>query len=80
MNHMPLLNRRRFLQGAGVALSIPVFESNSAGDSVAEKLPRRLVCVGNHLGFYPGNFSRKRPAKTIRRLRRLSRSRNIAPN
>ena len=50
------LNRRRFLQGTGIALSLPAFESLAAGASKAEASPRRLVCVGNHLGFYPGNF------------------------
>lgn len=49
------LDRRRFLQGAGIALSLPVFESFAAQTST-KKSPRRLVCVGNHLGFYPGNF------------------------
>ena len=48
------LSRRQFLQGTGVALSLPVFESVAA--RVGEQMPRRLVCVGNHLGFYPGNF------------------------
>lgn len=53
---MTNLSRRRFLLGTGIALSLPAFES-FAGNTVAdEKSPRRLVCVGNHLGFYPGNF------------------------
>ncbi|MGB7343309.1 MAG: DUF1552 domain-containing protein [Pirellulaceae bacterium] len=49
-------NRRRFLQGTGIALSLPVFESFAAGTAADDKSTRRLVCVGNHLGFYPGNF------------------------
>ena len=56
MKHKSLRDRRRFLQGMGIALSLPVFESFAAGATKTEKSPRRLVCVGNHLGFYPGNF------------------------
>jgi len=32
---------------------------------VKQKLLRRLVCIGNHLGYYPGNFSPKTPAWII---------------
>ena len=54
--HKPThLNRRRFLQGTGIALTLPAFESLSVR-AAPDKSPRRLVCVGNHLGFYPGNF------------------------
>lgn len=56
MNELTKLSRRRFLQGTGIALSLPVFESFAANAPTIEKSPRRLVCVGNHLGFYPGNF------------------------
>jgi hypothetical protein len=56
MNKLTHLNRRQFLQGTGIALSLPALESFAAGFSNEEKSPRRLVCVGNHLGFYPGNF------------------------
>lgn len=50
------LNRRRFLQGLGVTLSLPAFESFAVDSTKNDRTPRRLVCVGNHLGFYPGNF------------------------
>ena len=60
MSNLTHLNRRRFLQGTGVALSLPAFESFAAGN---EELPRRLVCVGNHLGFYPGHFFPKAAGK-----------------
>jgi hypothetical protein len=63
MNKLLHLSRRQFLQGTGVALSLPAFESFAAGTSNAEKSPRRLVCVGNHLGFYPGNFFPKAAGK-----------------
>lgn len=56
-------SRRRFLKGTGVALSLPAFESLAAGSSTEERAPRRLVCVGNHLGFYPGNFFPKTSGK-----------------
>ena len=56
MNKTIPLSRRRFLQGTGFALTLPAFESLTVGAAFAEKTPRRLVCVGNHLGFYPGNF------------------------
>ena len=38
-----------------MALAIPFLETSGAGLH-AETQPRRLVCIGNHLGFYPGNF------------------------
>lgn len=56
MNRSTHLNRRRFLQGTGIALSLPAFESFAANTAADKNSPRRLVCVGNHLGFYPGNF------------------------
>ena len=70
MNKLSHLSRRQFLQGTGIALSLPAFESFAAGTSNAEKSPRRLVCVGNHLGFYPGNFFPKAPGRTMCRRRR----------
>ena len=63
MNRLPNLNRRRFLQGTGIALSLPVFESFAADTATSDESPRRLVCVGNHLGYYPGNFFPKDAGK-----------------
>ncbi|MFP6648157.1 MAG: DUF1552 domain-containing protein, partial [Pirellulaceae bacterium] len=63
MKNLPHLNRRRFLQGVGVTLSLPAFESFAGGSSNRQNSPRRLVCVGNHLGFYPGNFFPKTEGK-----------------
>lgn len=63
MNPTHSLHRRKFLQGTGLALSLPVFESLAFGATVANESPRRLVCVGNHLGFYPGNFFPKDAGK-----------------
>ena len=54
------VNRRHFLQGAGVALSLPFLESRMVYGAAN---PRRLVCVGNHLGFWPGGFFPEQPGK-----------------
>jgi hypothetical protein len=57
MNKQLHLNRRHFLQGTGIALALPLMESQSS--QAKENLhanPRRLVCIGNHLGYYPGAF------------------------
>lgn len=62
MNELKHLNRRRFLRGTGIALTLPAFESFSAR-AAKDKSLRRLVCVGNHLGFYPGNFFPKDAGK-----------------
>ena len=56
MVNSPRASRRQFLQGAGLALSLPALESLAARSPGQQSLPRRIVCVGNHLGFYPGNF------------------------
>ncbi len=56
MNELPHPSRRQFLQGTGIALSLPAFASIAAGSSNQEMSPRRLVCIGNHLGYYPGGF------------------------
>ncbi|MBL48283.1 MAG: hypothetical protein CMP28_04940 [Roseibacillus sp.] len=48
-----LIDRRRFLRGMGAVLALPWLESAAMADAPRV---RRLVCVGNHLGFYPGNF------------------------
>lgn len=58
------LDRRKFLQGTGIALALPLMESQLGW--AAEKRdanPRRLVCIGNHLGYYPGSFFPKTAGK-----------------
>ena len=52
------LHRRHFLQGLGISLALPTFNSLSTGFAATAKTtqPRRLVCVGSHLGFWPGGF------------------------
>jgi hypothetical protein len=56
-----LMKRRTFLTGAGVALLLPRLES--LGEVTNRESPRRLVCIGNHLGFYPGNFFPRQTGK-----------------
>ena len=55
---LPELSRRHFLRGLGVSLALPAFESLHTGylAAVPEANPKRMVCVGNHLGFWPGGF------------------------
>ena len=54
------IDRRSFLQGMGLGLALPWLESSAMAEAPR---PRRLVCVGNHLGFYPGNFFPKDAGK-----------------
>ena len=56
MNNYFTLNRRRFLQGTGSALALPGLESFGSEGKAITSQPKRLVCVGNHLGFYPPAF------------------------
>lgn len=50
------LNRRKWLRGTGGLLLLPQFESLADNQPVARADVKRLVCVGNLLGFYPGAF------------------------
>ena len=57
MNERLHLNRRELLYGTGIALALPLMESHLSGAEMQLDVnPRRLVCIGNHLGYYPGNF------------------------
>jgi hypothetical protein len=51
-------DRRTFLKAAGVTLALPMLESlpglKAAGK--APEAPRRMVCIGNEFGMYPGAF------------------------
>ncbi|MEM6473520.1 MAG: DUF1552 domain-containing protein [Planctomycetota bacterium] len=50
------------LQAAGVSMALPYLESSKANASpdgaavVESQSPRRMVCIGNMLGFYPDAF------------------------
>ncbi len=63
------MNRRFFLRATGLTLALPLLESLSprvlgaglavgsqAGAAVSATRPRRMVCVGNMLGFYQPEF------------------------
>ena len=54
----PFIDRRHFLRGLGMALALPAFESLNVGfaATAVSATPRRLICIGNHLGFWPGGF------------------------
>ena len=66
MNNQAPLSRRHFLRGTSIALAVPTFESLSSASTTSEPNPRRLVCIGNHLGFYPGNFFPESSGKDYR--------------
>jgi hypothetical protein len=72
--HQP--NRRFFLRAAGVSLALPLLESLTgralgaglalegvAGRAVGGKRPKRLVAIGNALGFYQPEFFPKRTGR-----------------
>ncbi len=67
MSHFPTsnfaLSRRRFLQGSGVTLALPLFTSlapgrvfaaNSGGspEFAPDGVPRRMICICNNLGLH----------------------------
>ena len=51
-------SRRRFLQGAGVTLALPLLECMTPvfGRAAEAKAPRRLLIISNNLGFLPKPF------------------------
>ncbi len=56
------VDRRAFLRATGITLALPALESLAKGLRAADaEPPRRLVCIGNEFGMYPGAF---RPAGT----------------
>ena len=50
--------RRSFLKAAGVCIFLPTLESlpRVCGAEKSRETPRRLVCIGNEFGMYPGQF------------------------
>ncbi len=59
------LRRRSLLKAAGVTLALPALESlpRTAHAAATHDSPRRIVCIGNMLGFYPEAFWPKEPGK-----------------
>ncbi|MGV3608905.1 MAG: DUF1552 domain-containing protein [Planctomycetaceae bacterium] len=55
---VPKPNRRRFLQGAGVMLALPLLESLSprSARSAAPESPKRMLLISNNLGVLPKPF------------------------
>ena len=53
-----VMERRHFLRGLGVTIAIPTLESLPSGllEAREARHPKRLVCIGNHLGFWPSGF------------------------
>jgi hypothetical protein len=55
-----MIDRRKFLRGTGVTLALPFLashkERNTSTQASTDTQPRRLVCIGNHLGFWPDGF------------------------
>src|SRR5689334_21626525 len=51
-------DRRTFLKAAGVCLALPAWESlpRLAKAAPSVRPPRRMVCIGNEFGMYPGAF------------------------
>lgn len=71
-----LVNRRHFLRAAGISIALPLFESlnrrvfaagaaigTQAGAAIGAGRPRRLVAIGNMLGFYQPAFFPKRSGR-----------------
>ena len=60
--HRNASSRRQFLSGAGVSMALPFlpslgFSQSGDGSANSESLQhRRMVCIGNMLGFYPPAF------------------------
>lgn len=51
------LDRRDFLRATGISIALPAFESlRSMAEDRAAEPPRRMVCIGNEFGMYPGAF------------------------
>lgn len=49
-------DRRFFLKAAGASIALPALESLPALAAAENSAPRRMVCIGNEFGMYPGAF------------------------
>lgn len=54
----PRASRRQFLKATGVSIALPLLESlpPANGASRPAGSPKRMVCIGNEFGMYPGEF------------------------
>ncbi len=58
--------RRHFLRAAGVSIGLPFFASLGRASEHASSAPKkRMVCIGNMLGFYPDAFWPKTERSTL---------------
>jgi hypothetical protein len=55
-NPMAGVNRRQFLQAAGVSCALPLLESLACPGFAVPRVPRRMIAVCAGLGVYPDNF------------------------
>ena len=55
MTNLQACGRRQFLKGAGLSLALPFMESQAAAASQTARA-KKILAIGNHLGFYPGSF------------------------
>ena len=55
MTDLQSCGRRQFLKGAGLSLALPFMESRAVAASQVVR-PKKIMAIGNHLGFYPGAF------------------------
>ena len=63
----PRMNRRRFLNGLGFSLALPMLESFKTPIALAASSSgqaKRMVCIGTYLGFHQADFFPKRPGKS----------------
>jgi hypothetical protein len=69
-----LFSRRRFLQGAGVTLALPLLECMTPvfGRVAQAKAPRRLLIISNNLGFLPKPFFPKATGRDYELTQTLS--------
>lgn len=57
------IDRRHFLRGLGITLALPSLESFGGAAAAQEVSPKKLFCIGNHLGFWPDGFFPKSAGK-----------------
>jgi len=65
------MNRRRFLNGLGFSLALPMLESFKtpialAASASASGQAKRLVCIGTYLGFHQAHFFPRQTGKSYK--------------
>ena len=68
------INRRHFLRGTGISLALPTLASLASSPLVAAEqspVPKRLVCIGNSLGYWPDGFFPKVAGKNYQTTQSL---------